>query len=100
MDPSAAMQKKTFTLHMVIPDTHPGICSDHMITAADIRTMADRWQRASRPLKIQDQRYGHRLVQMLAEYNGEEIKRFDDPLEAAAFIVLVRMVKELDLVDY
>lgn len=62
--------------------------------------MADRWKRASRPLKIQDQRYGHRLVQMLAEYNGEEIKRFDDPLEAAAFIVLVRMVKELDLVDY
>lgn len=51
-------------------------------------------------MKIQDQRYGHRLVQMLAEYNGEEIKRFDDPLEAAAFIVLVRMVKELDLVDY
>ena len=94
------MHEKTFTLHMVIPDTPPGICSDHMITAADIRTMADRWMRASRPLKIQDQRYGHRLVQMLAEYNGEEIKRFDDPLEAAAFIVLVRMVKELDLVDY
>ncbi len=85
---------------MVIPDTPPGICSDHMITAADIRAMADRWMRASRPLKIQDQRYGHRLVQMLTEYNGEAIKRFDDPLEAAAFIVLVRMVKELDLVDY
>ena len=71
-----------------------------MITAADIRTIAERWKRATRPLKIQDQKYGHHLVQMLGEYNGEEIKRFDDPLEAAAFIVLVRIVRELDLVDY
>jgi len=67
-----------------------------MVTAADIRIIAERWKRATRPLKIHEQNYGHRLVTMLEHYNGEEIKRFDDPLEAAAFIVSIGMLKELD----
>jgi len=68
-----------------------------MISSADIREIAERWKRATRPLKIHEQKYGHRLVKMLEEYNGEELKRFDDPLEAAAFIVLIQVVKEQSL---
>jgi len=30
---------------------------------------------------------------MLDKYNGEEIKRFDDPLETAAYIVLIQVLK-------
>lgn len=70
-----------------------------MVTAADIRIIADRWKRATRPLRIQDQGYGNRLVTMLEEYHGQEITRFDDPLEAAAFIVLIRMIREQELRD-
>jgi hypothetical protein len=65
-----------------------------MISSADMKEIAERWKRATRPLTIHDQKYGHRLVKMLEEYNGEELKRFNDPLEAAAFIVLIQMVKE------
>ena len=36
-------------------------------------------------------------MKMLEEYNGEEIKRFDDPLEAAAFIVFIGMLKDQDM---
>jgi hypothetical protein len=68
-----------------------------MISSADIRTISERWKRATRPLRIHDQKYGHRLVKILEEYNGEEIKRFDDPLEAAAFIVLIGMLKDQDI---
>jgi len=64
-----------------------------MISSADIREIAERWKRATRPLKIHEQKYGHRLVKMLEEYNGEEIKRFDDPLEAATYIVLIQVLK-------
>ncbi|MCE5299041.1 MAG: hypothetical protein MUE45_01220 [Methanoregulaceae archaeon] len=67
-----------------------------MVTAADIRVIAERWKRATRPLKIHEQNYGYRLVTMLEQYNGEEIRRFDDPLEAAAFIVSIGMLKELE----
>ena len=67
-----------------------------MITSADMNIIAGRWKRATRPLKVQDQEYGTRLVRMLEEYGGEEIKRFDAPLEAAAFVVLIGLLKELD----
>lgn len=67
-----------------------------MVTAAEIKIIADRWKRATRPLKIHEQNYGHRLVAMLEQYHGEEIRRFDDPLEAAAFIVSIGMLKELE----
>jgi hypothetical protein len=68
-----------------------------MVTAADMRIIAERWKRATRPLKIHDQEYGNRLAIMLEGYNGEEIKRFDDPLEAAAYIVLIGMFKYQDI---
>jgi hypothetical protein len=68
-----------------------------MVTAADMRIIAERWKRATRPLKIHDQEYGYRLAKMLAGYNGEEIKRFDDPLEAGAYIVLIGMLKDQDM---
>ncbi len=68
-----------------------------MVTTAEIRTIAERWKRGTRPLKIHDQEYGNRLVKMLEECNGHEITRFDDPLEAATFIILTRMLREQDL---
>ena len=71
--------------------------SNRMISSADMKTISERWKRATRPLRIHEQKYGHRLVEMLEEYNGEEIKRFDDPLEAAAFIVLIGMLKDQDI---
>ena len=68
-----------------------------MISSAEIKTIAERWKRATRPLKIHDQKYGLRLVEMFNEYNGEAIKRFDDPLEAAVFTVLIEMLKDQDI---
>ncbi len=65
-----------------------------MISSDDIKQLAGRWRRATRSLKVQDQQYGLRLAEMIEKYNRKEFERFDDPLEAAAFIILIQMVKE------
>ena len=65
-----------------------------MITAVEIRKIAGRWRRATRPLKIHDQKYGNQLADLLAAYDGGDMAWFDDPLEAAMFIVLTGLVKE------
>jgi len=65
-----------------------------MITAAEIRKIAGRWKRATRPLKIQDQKYGNQLAAMLAAYDRGDMPWCEDPLEAALFIVLTGLVKE------
>lgn len=67
-----------------------------MITPADIETVIQRWKRATRPLKIGDQQYGHRLVRMLEDSKHVDVRRFDDPLEAATFLVLVRLLREVE----
>jgi len=69
-----------------------------MVTAAEMKIIADRWKRATKPLKVQDQEYGLRLVAMLKEYNEEEIKRFDDPFEAAACVLMIGLLTEQDMV--
>jgi len=45
-------------------------------------------------VKIQDQQYGLHLAEMIEKYNEKEFERFDEPLEAAAFIILMQIVKE------
>ena len=47
-----------------------------------------------RPLKIDDQHYGAKVVGMLERYKGPELAYFDDPLEAATFIILIGLMKE------
>ena len=65
-----------------------------MISSDEIKQLAGRWKRASRPLKIQDQKFGLRLAEMIEKYNRKEFERFNEPLEAAAFIILMQIVKE------
>lgn len=67
-----------------------------MVTATDLKKLTDRWKRGTRPLKLHDQKYGERLVQMLENYSGRKFGVFEDPLEEAAFILLIGMLKELD----
>ena len=50
-----------------------------MVTAADIRIITERWKKA-----------------ILEDYDGQEDMRFDDPKELAAFIILMRVLKEQD----
>ncbi len=68
-----------------------------MIAPADIEKMAARWKRATWALKIEDKKYGNKLAQMLEidGYYREVLKRFDDPRDAAIFIIPIGMLKEL-----
>ena len=65
-----------------------------MVTATEMKTLVERWKRGMRPLKIDDQHYGTKVVRMLERYQGPELAYFDDPLEAATFIVLIGLMKE------
>jgi len=61
-----------------------------------VRTLADRWKRATRALRKDDQRYGEQLVRMAQEHSSEGFCAFDDPLESAVFSTLVEMMKKND----
>ena len=61
-----------------------------------VKTLADRWKRASRALRKDDQVYGERLVQMIQAHSSEGFCAFDDPLESAIFSALVEMMKKND----
>lgn len=67
-----------------------------MGTPADLKRIADRWRRATRPLKIEDQKYGHELVRMLEARAGQASRVFEDPLEEAVFALLIGMVRTLE----
>jgi hypothetical protein len=60
------------------------------------RATSERWQRARRALKVEDQPYAERLSEMAKKHAGEGSYAFDDPLEAALFSVLIEIVKEID----
>jgi hypothetical protein len=47
-----------------------------------------------RSLKIDEQQYGHEIIQMLKKYKGNVLGLFDDPLEAATLILLIGLMKE------
>ena len=61
-----------------------------------VKELADRWFRARRALRKEDQAYAERLADMAKRHASEGFDAFDDPLEAAVFSVLVEILKELD----
>lgn len=59
-----------------------------------VKGVSDRWLKASRALKKEDQIYGQMLAEMAKKHSSEAFYALDDPLEAAVFSVLVEMVKK------
>ena len=61
-----------------------------------VKELADRWFRARRALRPEDQAHAERLAGMAKRHASEGFAAFDDPLEAAVFSVLIEILKELD----
>ncbi len=59
-----------------------------------VKGISERWLKASRALKKEDQVYGQRLAEMAKMHSSEAFYALDDPLEAAVFSVLVEMMRE------
>ncbi len=55
------------------------------------KEVSDRWLKASRALKKEDQACGQMLAEMAEKHCSGAL---DDPLEAAVFSVLVELVKK------
>lgn len=58
--------------------------------------VSNRWLKASRALNKDDQKYGHRLAEMVKMHSSEAFYALDDHLEAAVFSVLIELLKETD----
>jgi len=58
------------------------------------KDVSERWQKASRALKKEDQVYGLKIAEMVKKHSSEAFYALDDPLEAAVFSVVVEMMKE------
>ncbi len=67
-----------------------------MVTPTEWKIVLDRWKKGMRPLKIDDQVHGQKVIKMLEQYNGNEFGLFDDPYEAVTFVILIGMMKEQD----
>ncbi len=65
-----------------------------MSMTTGMKNVSVRWRKASRALKIDDQKYGIRLAEALEKHKGPEYAIFDDPLEASVFFLLIEMMKE------
>ena len=61
------------------------------------KDVADRWLKARRAMKAEDQVYAVKLAAMAKKHSSEAFYAFDDPLEAAVFSVLLEMMKEMGL---
>jgi hypothetical protein len=59
-----------------------------------VKEVSERWLKASRALKKEDQVYGQRLAEMAKKHSSEAFYALDDPLEAAVFSVLVELMRE------
>ncbi|MGD0950985.1 MAG: hypothetical protein ABR985_01070 [Methanotrichaceae archaeon] len=59
------------------------------------KDVADRWLKARRAMKAEDQVYAVKLVGMAKKHSSEAFYAFNDPLEAAVFSVLLEMMKEI-----
>ena len=70
-----------------------------MGTPPDRKKIADRWRRATRALKREDQDYGNRLARILEDYPGHMSNRFEDPLEEATLVLCIGILKELERED-
>jgi hypothetical protein len=60
------------------------------------KDVADRWLKARRAMKAEDQACAVKLAAMAKKHSSEAFYAFDDPLEAAVFSVLVEIMKEID----
>jgi hypothetical protein len=61
-----------------------------------VNEVSERWLKASKALRKEDQVYGQKIAEMAKMHSDEAFYYLDDPLEAALFSVLVEMVKDLD----
>jgi hypothetical protein len=59
------------------------------------KDVSQRWLKASKALKKEDQVYGQRLAEMAEKHSSEAFYALEDPLEAAVFSALVELFKEL-----
>jgi len=64
-----------------------------------VRELAERWLKARRALRREEQPYADRLVEMAKKHSSEGFYAFDDPLEAAVFSALIEILKEIDEKD-
>jgi len=64
-----------------------------------VKEVSDRWLRAKKALKREEQQYADRLSEMAKKHSSEGFYAFDDPLEAAVFSVLIEIWKELEKED-
>jgi hypothetical protein len=64
------------------------------------KDVSQRWLKASKALKKEDQVYGQRLAEMAEKHSSEAFYALDDPLDAAVFSALVEMVKEMNKAAY
>ena len=65
-----------------------------------VKEVSDRWLKANRALKKEDQVYGQMLAEMAKKHSSEAFYALDDPLEAAVFSVLTEMVKKRSEEEY
>jgi hypothetical protein len=61
-----------------------------------VKDVSERWLKASRALKKEDQVYGQMLADMAKKHSSEAFYALDDPLDAALFSALVEILKELE----
>jgi hypothetical protein len=61
-----------------------------------VKEVSERWLKASRALKKEDQVYGLRLAEMARKHSSEAFYALDDPLEAALFSALAELLRELE----
>jgi len=61
-----------------------------------VKEVTERWAKAKRAMRMEDQEYADRLIRMANKHASEGFYAFNDPLEAAVFSALVEMLKEMD----
>jgi hypothetical protein len=61
-----------------------------------VKEVSERWLKASRALKKEDQVYGQMLAEMAKKHSSEAFYALDDPLDAALFSALVEILKDLE----
>ena len=61
-----------------------------------VKEVTERWAKAKRAMRREDQEYADRLIRMANKHASEGFYAFNDPLEAAVFSALVEMLKEMD----
>ena len=61
-----------------------------------MKDVSNRWLKAARGLKKEDQAYGLKISELARRHSSEAFYALDDPLEAALFSVLVEMIKEIE----